>query len=67
MAKWREAGLIEPIDTSRIKNWDQLMAGFRDMPGFAYEGKQYVMPIDWGDTFMTCRTDMVDAADAATL
>lgn len=67
VVKWREAGLIEPLDTSRIKNWDGLMAGFRDMPGFVHDGKQYVMPIDWGGTFLTYRTDLVDEADTKSL
>ena len=67
VVKWREAGLIEPLDTSRIKNWDGMMASFRDMPGFVHEGKQYVMPIDWGGTFLTYRTDMVDEADTKSL
>ncbi|HSF95199.1 MAG TPA: extracellular solute-binding protein [Thermohalobaculum sp.] len=67
VVKWREAGLIEPLDTSRIKGWDGIMAGFANMPGFNVDGKQYVMPLDWGGTFLTYRTDMVDPADAATL
>ncbi|MBY8975206.1 extracellular solute-binding protein [Rhodobacteraceae bacterium NNCM2] len=67
VVKWREAGLIEPIDTSRIENWDGLIEDFRNMPGFVVEGEQYVMPIDWGGTFLTYRTDMVDAADITSL
>jgi spermidine/putrescine transport system substrate-binding protein len=65
--KWREAELLDPLDTSRIKAWDHVMKGFRDMPGFSDAGKQYVLPLDWGSTAMTYRTDLVDAADAATL
>jgi spermidine/putrescine transport system substrate-binding protein len=65
--KWIEAGLLEPIDTSRIAGWDGMMEGFRNMPGFVVDGKQYVMPIDWGGTFLTYRTDLVEAADIATL
>lgn len=67
VVKWREAGLLEPLDTSRIAAWDQVMAGFRDMPGFSENGKVYVLPIDWGATAMTYRTDTVSAEDAATL
>ncbi len=65
--KWREAGLIEPLDTSRIAHWDGMMAAFRDMPGFNHEGEQYVMPIDWGGTFLTYRTDLVEEADIKSL
>lgn len=65
--KWIAAGLIEPLDTSRIEAWDSVMDGFRDMPGFNVDGKQYILPIDWGSTQMTYRTDLVSEADASTL
>ncbi|MDH3314734.1 MAG: extracellular solute-binding protein [Gammaproteobacteria bacterium] len=65
--KWREAGLLEPIDTSKIKAWGQLMPGLRDMEGFSHEGKVYFIPIDWGSTSVTYRTDKVPAADVASL
>lgn len=67
VVKWREAGLIEPIDTSRIPEWANVMEGFRDMPGFSDGGKQYVLPVDWGATAMTYRTDLVTPEEAATL
>lgn len=67
VVKWRDAGLIEPIDTSRITEWDNVIEGFRDMPGF-YDGENhYVLPIDWGATAMTYRTDLLSEEEAATL
>lgn len=65
--KWTAAGLLEPIDTSRIENWDSVIEGFKDMPGFNVDGKQYIIPMDWGSTQMTYRTDLVSEDDAATL
>ncbi|HSS65259.1 MAG TPA: ABC transporter substrate-binding protein [Gammaproteobacteria bacterium] len=65
--KWREAGLLEPIDTSRISAWDQLIPGLRDMEGFSHEGKVYFVPIDWGNTALTYRSDKVPEADVASL
>ena len=67
VVKWREAGLIEPLDTSRIAAWNDVMPGFRDMPGFSEGGKQYMLPVDWGSTALTYRTDTVSPEDAATL
>ncbi|MEQ9261279.1 MAG: extracellular solute-binding protein [Roseovarius sp.] len=67
VVKWREAGLIEPIDTSRIPEWQNVMQGFRDMPGFSDGDAQYVLPVDWGATAMTYRTDLVSEEEAATL
>jgi spermidine/putrescine transport system substrate-binding protein len=67
VVKWREAGLLEPLDTSKITEWANVMDGFRDMPGFSADGKQYVLPLDWGSTAMTYNTETVSAEDAATL
>ena len=63
--KWREAGLIEPFDTSRFSaNWADL--SFTDTEGFTVDGKVFVVPVDWGSTGLTYRTDMVSAAEAGT-
>lgn len=67
VVKWREAGLLKPIDTSRIPEWDNLMAEFKGMPGFSAAGETFVVPADWGATALTYRTDLVPAEDAATL
>jgi len=63
--KWREAGIIEPFDTSRMPNWKDIEFG--DTEGFTVNGEVYVVPIDWGSTGLTYRTDLVSEADAATL
>lgn len=67
VVKWREADLLEPLDTSRIPEWNNVMAGFRDMPGFSDGSNQYVLPIDWGATALTYRTDIVSEEEAASL
>ncbi|HUF56696.1 MAG TPA: extracellular solute-binding protein, partial [Thermohalobaculum sp.] len=65
--KWREAGLLEPIDTSKIERWDDLMEGFRTMEGFSEDGEQFVVPVDWGATALTYRTDILTEEQANTL
>ena len=65
--KWREAGLLEPIDTSKVHAWDSLYRGLRDMKGFSHEGKVYFLPMDWGNTAVTYRTDKVPEADVQSL
>ena len=67
VVKWREAGLLAPLDTSRIDAWNSVIEGFRDMPGFSEGGEQYVLPIEWGATAMTYRTDLVSEDEAASL
>ena len=65
--KWREAGIIDPIDTSRLKNWNKVIRNFAYMEGFNVDGKQWIVPMDWGATALTYRTDLVSEAEATTL
>ena len=65
--RWRDAGLLEPIDPSRITFWDQLNPDLRDMPGFVQDGKPYLVPFDWGNTGLTYRTDAVPPEDVRSL
>lgn len=68
VVKWDEAGLLEPFDTSKIPAWDDLMDDFKEMKGFTRDnGEVLVVPVDWGATALTYRTDLVPAEDAATL
>jgi putative spermidine/putrescine transport system substrate-binding protein/spermidine/putrescine transport system substrate-binding protein len=64
--KWADAGLIKPLDTSRIKNWDQLLPTIKSVSGVAFDGKTWMMPFDWGNSGLIYRTDKVDG-DAISL
>lgn len=65
--KWIEAGLIEPLDISRITRWDELEASFRDIPAFQKDGKPYFVPVDWGNTAVTYHTEHLNDADLTSL
>lgn len=65
VAKWREAGVIEPLDISRLDNWDDLNPVVRD--AFKFDDGYYLMPADWGTTALTYRTDEVDEAKTDSL
>jgi len=57
--RWQEAGLIQPIDTSKLKNWNKISATLRNLPGIsAGEGKVWFVPQYWGNTSITFRTDL---------
>ena len=57
--RWKEAGLIAPIDTSKLKNWDRLSPLLRNLPGIsAGPGKVWFVPQYWGNTSITFRTDL---------
>ena len=58
--KWIEAGLLEPLDTSRIERWDDLMKNFRDPEAYQKDGEYYFMPADWGNSLVAYRSDLID-------
>lgn len=69
MVKWRDAGLIEPLDTSRIDHWDDIVEGISSMSNFmtGEDGQAWVVPFEWGNTALTYNTDNVEEADIASL
>src|SRR3954462_4672485 len=57
--RWQEAGLLQPIDTSKLKNWNKLPESLRTLPGIsAGDGKVWFVPHYWGNTSITYRTDL---------
>lgn len=45
-----EAGLFQPIDTSRLENWDKMFPGLRENSSLrGADGQVYGVPIAWGD------------------
>jgi len=67
--KWREAGLLQPLDTSRIAGWNDLLPGLMSMKNLATteDGKAWFMPWDWGNTQLTYNSEKVDEADVRSL
>jgi spermidine/putrescine transport system substrate-binding protein len=57
--RWKEAGLIEPIDTKKLKNWNKVFPVFRNLPGLVEGDKTWMVPWDWGNTSITYRTDLL--------
>jgi spermidine/putrescine transport system substrate-binding protein len=57
--RWKDAGLIQPIDTTKLKNWNRIAPVLRDLPGIsAGENKVWFVPHYWGNTSITYRTDL---------
>jgi putative spermidine/putrescine transport system substrate-binding protein/spermidine/putrescine transport system substrate-binding protein len=69
VVKWREAGLLQPLDTSRITGWNDLLPGIMAMKNLATteDGKAWFMPWDWGDTQLTYNSDKIKEADVQSL
>ncbi len=53
-----EMGLVLPLDTSRIPNFDLLYPELAAMGQF--DGEQYFIPYDWGYESILVRTDLVE-------
>ncbi|TNC71438.1 ABC transporter substrate-binding protein [Rubellimicrobium roseum] len=64
--KWRESGLIEPWDTSKITDFASLDANLTGQ-SVAGEGETFFIPTDWGTTAIAYNPDEVPAEDVATL
>ncbi|WP_168879685.1 ABC transporter substrate-binding protein [Rhizobium sp. P28RR-XV] len=60
VARWNKEGLLQPIETAKIKNWDKIFPVFRNLPDLqAGDGKVWMVPWDWGNTSVLYRTDLV--------
>lgn len=51
-------GLVQPIDTSRLSNWEDIHPDLAAMGQF--DGEQYFVPWDWGYESIVVRTDLVE-------
>lgn len=57
---WRDAGIIQPIDVSRLSNWEHVLPSLKKIPGMMHEGSHYFVAADWGNTSVMYRPDLVD-------
>jgi spermidine/putrescine transport system substrate-binding protein len=57
--RWQEAQLLQPIDTTKLKNWSKISPTLRNLPGIsAGPGKVWFVPHYWSNTSVTYRTDL---------
>ncbi len=57
--KWHDAGLIEPIDTTRLEHWDDFFPRLKTVKGTTVNGQNLLVPFDWGNSSVLYRTDLV--------
>lgn len=61
LPRWVKSGLFQPIDTSRISAWGDVMPELVALPGNDAEGGNvWMAPFDWGQTSVTYRTDLFE-------
>ena len=58
LGRWRDAGLIEPFDVSRIAEWDNIWPELRDTKGVTTEAGTWYVPWEWGNASVVYRTDI---------
>ena len=55
---WYDAGLLAPIDTGMIPNFEYVLDAFKNAPHSVVNGERVYVPEDWGQTSMIIRTDL---------
>lgn len=57
--KWVAADLLQPLDPSKLKNWDNLLPEIKEVDGVVIDGNVYMLPFEWGNTGLIYRTDKI--------
>jgi len=58
IGRLRDAGLIEPIDPSRIEAWGDLFQELTTIRGMVSDGQQWAVPWAWGNSSIVLRRDL---------
>jgi spermidine/putrescine transport system substrate-binding protein len=58
--RWHEAGLLQPFDVSKVGNWPDLFPGIQNEESAKVDGKQFMIPSEFGNSSVVYRTDLVD-------
>ena len=57
--RWRDAGVLQPIDTSRLTNFPNVFPSLKDLPGsIGEDGETYFIAADWGNSSVLFRPDL---------
>jgi len=59
--RWRDAGILKPVDTSRLQHYGDIFPQLTTIGGTVADGKPYFVPWDWGNSSVLYRTDLVDS------
>lgn len=67
VSKFRDAGLVETWDTSRIENYDKIDPAFLNSTIFKDDQGTWYIPAEWGATAIAYNAEQVPEADVQTL
>jgi spermidine/putrescine transport system substrate-binding protein len=63
VVRWHDAGILKPIDTSRLENWPDVFDGFKTVAGVQIDGKTFHVPWEWGNSSIAYRPDKVEITE----
>jgi spermidine/putrescine transport system substrate-binding protein len=62
-----QRGLYQPLDVSRLENWDDIFPSMKELPGVVVDGQTYIVPVDAGTAGIMYNADEVtDVPDSWT-
>jgi spermidine/putrescine-binding protein len=57
--RWHDAGLIDPVDVTRLSHWERIYPEFKTLRGVSRDGAIWFVPWEWGNESVIYRTDLV--------
>ncbi len=57
---WREVGLLKPYDAERLVHLKDMFPAVLDIDGMVVNNERWFAPMDWGNSTVVYRTDLVD-------
>lgn len=61
--RWKDAGVLKPLDTGKIAQWNDIFPEFQKLDGVQIGADTYNMPWDWGNESVLYRHDKIQPAD----
>tara|TARA_B100000676_G_scaffold274556_1_gene294121 strand:+ start:7781 stop:8905 length:1125 start_codon:yes stop_codon:yes gene_type:complete len=61
--KWQAAGVIQPLDPSRVTYWDDMFPALHDMTGAVVDNDLYMILTDFGLSSIIYRTDIYEGEE----
>jgi spermidine/putrescine transport system substrate-binding protein len=60
-----DAGILKPVDTSRLSNWADVFPGLASFSGIRNaDGDLMMVPLDWGNSSIIYRTDLYEGEES---
>jgi spermidine/putrescine-binding protein len=58
--RWVDGGIVQPVDESRLTNLADMFPSVTGIEGTKINGQRYFVPMDWGNSTIVYRTDLID-------